>query len=168
VLSSLFPSKLQKLILLTGDATPVGKAIAAELNIPVVHGDLLPSDKVEHVKKYQSLGHKVAMVGDGINDAPALVQADIGIAMGYSGTDIAIEAADIALLSDDLSKIPEAINISKRAYNTIWQNIIVANFINVVAIGFAASGLLGPVAAAIVHNAGAILVVLNSARLLRN
>ena len=166
VLRCLFPSRLQKLVLLTGDAATVGNAIAAELNIPEVHGDLLPSDKVEYVKRYQGLGRKVAMIGDGINDAPALAKADVGIAMGFSGTDIAIEAADIALLSDDLSKIPEAIDLSKRAYKTILQNIIVANLINIVAIGFAAWGLLGPVAAAIVHNAGAVLVILNSSRLL--
>ncbi|MDU2064473.1 MAG: cation-translocating P-type ATPase [Sporomusaceae bacterium] len=167
VLKYLFPSKLKNLVMLTGDALPVGKAIAAELNIPIVHGDLLPADKVSYVEKYQDLGHKVAMVGDGINDAPALVKADIGIAMGYSGTDIAMEAADIALLSDDLAKIPEAIDLSKQAYRTIWQNIFTANLINIVAIVFATLGLLGPIAAAIVHNAGAILVVLNSARLLR-
>jgi Cd2+/Zn2+-exporting ATPase len=157
-----------KQIMLTGDAAAVGNAVALQVNIPVVHGDLLPDDKVKYVEHYQGLGLKVAMIGDGINDAPALAKADIGIAMGFSGTDIAMEAADVVLLSDDLLKIPETIRKSRKAIRTIWQNIVVANIINFAAIILAAFGLLGPVAAAIVHNVGAILVVLNSARLLRN
>lgn len=168
VLSALYPKQVAGLVMLTGDAAAAGHAIGSRLNIPVIHGDLLPGDKVNFIKEYQAAGGKVAMIGDGINDAPALVKADIGIAMGCTGTDIAIEAADIALLSDDLRKIPEAIQVSRRAYKTIGQNIVVANLINIVAIGFAAVGILGPVAAAIVHNAGSILVVLNSARLLRS
>ncbi|AIF53453.1 cation-translocating P-type ATPase [Pelosinus sp. UFO1] len=160
--------QIKKVVLLTGDATAVGNAVGAEVNIPVIHGDLLPDDKVKYVETYQREGFKVAMLGDGINDAPALAKADIGIAMGYSGTDIAIEAADIVLLSDDLKKIPETIQKSRKAIRTIWQNIVVANVINLAAIILAALGLLGPVAAAIVHNVGAILVVLNSARLLRH
>jgi Cd2+/Zn2+-exporting ATPase len=160
--------KIKQIVLLTGDAAVVGNAVALQVNIPIVHGDLLPADKVKYVENYQSLGLKVAMIGDGINDAPALAKADIGIAMGFSGTDIAIEAADVVLLSDDLQKIPETIQKSRRAIRTIWQNIVVANIINFAAIILAAVGWLGPVAAAIVHNVGAILVVLNSARLLRN
>lgn len=160
--------QIKKVVLLTGDATAVGNAVGSEVNIPIIHGDLLPDDKVKYVETYQREGFKVAMLGDGINDAPALAKADIGIAMGHSGTDIAIEAADIVLLSDDLKKIPETIQKSRKAIRTIWQNIVVANVINFAAIILAALGLLGPVAAAIVHNIGAILVVLNSARLLRH
>ncbi|GMB01205.1 cation-translocating P-type ATPase [Pelosinus sp. IPA-1] len=160
--------QIKKVVLLTGDSTAVGNAVGAEVNIPIIHGDLLPDDKVKYVETYQREGFKVAMLGDGINDAPALAKADIGIAMGYSGTDIAIEAADIVLLSDDLNKISETIQKSRKAIRTIWQNIVVANVINFAAIILAALGLLGPVAAAIVHNVGAILVVLNSARLLRH
>ena len=167
-IEALHHEKIKQVVLLTGDAATVGNAVGLQVNIPIVHGDLLPADKVKYVETYQGLGLKVAMIGDGINDAPALAKADIGIAMGYSGTDIAIEAADIVLLSDDLQKIPETIRKSRKAIRTIWQNIVVANIINFAAIIFAALGLLGPVAAAIVHNAGAILVVLNSARLLRN
>jgi len=167
-IAALYHEKIKKIVLLTGDAVAVGEAIGAQVNIPIVHGDLLPADKVQYVETYQRSGFKVAMIGDGINDAPALAKADIGIAMGYSGTDIAIEAADIVLLSDDLKKITETIQKSRKAICTIWQNIVVANVINFVAIILAAFGLLGPVAAAIVHNVGAIIVVLNSARLLRN
>ncbi|SMC49903.1 heavy metal translocating P-type ATPase [Sporomusa malonica] len=167
-IEALSRGNIKKIVLLTGDAAAVGNAVGQQVNIPNVHGDLLPGDKVKYVDTYQQSGCKVAMIGDGINDAPALAKADIGIAMGYSGTDIAVEAADIVLLSDDLKKIPETIQKSRKAIRTIWQNIVVANAINLAAIVFAAWGLLGPVAAAIVHNVGAIIVVLNSARLLRN
>lgn len=167
-IAALYREQIKKIVLLTGDGAVVGNAIGAQVNIPIVHGDLLPADKVKYVEIYQRSGFKVAMIGDGINDAPALAKADIGIAMGYSGTDIAVEAADIVLLSDDLKKIPETIRSSRKAIRTIWQNIVVANVINFAAIILAALGLLGPVAAAIVHNVGAIIVVLNSARLLRN
>ena len=156
-----------KIVLLTGDSSAVGQAVGSQVNVSHVHGDLMPADKVKYVEAYQRLGTKVAMIGDGINDAPALAKADIGIAMGYSGTDIAVEAADVVLLSDDLKKVPELIRKSRKAIHTIWQNILVANVINFAAIILAAYGLVGPVLAAIVHNVGAILVVLNSARLLR-
>ncbi|QJW45405.1 cation-translocating P-type ATPase [bacterium BFN5] len=153
--------------MLTGDSTAAGNSVGNQVGIPSVIGDLLPGQKASLVSQYQQEGRFVAMVGDGINDAPALAQAHVGIAMGVGGTDVAIEAADIALLSDDLGKIATTVLLSRSALRTIQQNIIVANAINVVAIGVAAYGLLGPVGAAIVHNAGAILVVLNSARLLK-
>ncbi|MDF2633491.1 MAG: heavy metal translocating P-type ATPase [Pelosinus sp.] len=168
IIAALKRETIKKIVMLTGDAARVGEAVGAQVNVPIVHGDLLPTDKVKYVETYQRLGFNVAMIGDGINDAPALAKANIGIAMGYSGTDIAIEAADIVLLSDDLKRVPETIQKSREAIRTIWQNIVVANVINFAAIILAAMGLLGPVAAAIVHNVGAILVVLNSARLLRN
>lgn len=167
IIAALRREKIKKIVILTGDAARVGEAVGAQVNVPIVHGDLLPADKVKYIETYQRLGFNVAMIGDGINDAPALAKANIGIAMGFSGTDIAIEAADIVLLSDDLKKVPETIQKSRKAIRTIWQNIVVANVINFAAIILAALGLLGPVAAAIVHNVGAILVVLNSARLLR-
>lgn len=154
--------------LLTGDATAVGKAVGRQVGISAVHGDLLPGGKVERIKAYQAEGKQVAMVGDGINDAPALATADVGIAMGCVGTDVAVEAADVVLLSDDLNRVTEIMHLSRRALRAIRQNIVAANLINLAAIGLAAYGILGPVPAAIIHNAGAILVVLNSARLLRS
>jgi P-type E1-E2 ATPase len=167
LVSNLHKAGIRHTAILTGDNIAVGKFVAEQVGVAEVFGDLLPQDKAAIVEKYQQAGKQVAMVGDGINDAPALAKANVGIAMGCAGTDVAMEAADIALLSDDLEKIPELMRLSRRTVQTIQQNIITANLINIVAIGFAAYGLLGPVAAAIVHNAGAILVVLNSARLLK-
>ncbi len=166
VIRQLSQAGIERVTMLTGDSTAAGTAVGSQVGITSVIGDLLPGQKAELVSQYQQEGRFVAMVGDGINDAPALAQAHVGIAMGVGGTDVAIEAADIALLSDDLGKIASMVQLSRKAVRTIQQNIIVANSINIVAIVVAAYGLLGPVGAAIVHNAGAILVVLNSARLL--
>ncbi|MEG6584369.1 heavy metal translocating P-type ATPase [Dendrosporobacter sp. 1207_IL3150] len=167
-IESLKQAGIKTVALITGDAAIVGKAVGEKLNISEVHGDLLPGDKVQFVKSYQEQGNKVLMVGDGVNDAPALAAANVGVAMGSGGTNVALEAASIALLSGDLKKLKVIIQLSRRTIKTIHQNIIAANFINFAAIVLAAYGLLGPVAAAIVHNLGAILVVLNSSRLLRN
>ena len=160
-------SGIRQIAMLTGDSAAAGRAVAKRVGIDTVKGDLLPGQKAAVISEYQQDGKYVAMVGDGINDAPALAKSNVGIAMGVGGTDVAIEAADIALLSDDLGKIAVIVQLSRSAVRTIQQNIIVANAINFFAIAFAAYGWLGPVGAAIVHNAGAILVVLNSARLLR-
>lgn len=164
---TLYSVGIKQVVLLTGDTAAAGEAVARQAGIRSVFGGLLPGDKAKYIEGCQLDGARVAMTGDGINDAPALARADIGIAMGYCGTDIAIEAADIVLLSDDLKRVPETIEISRKAIRTIWQNLAAANSINFIAIIFAAVGLLGPVAAAIVHNIGSIAVVLNSARLLR-
>lgn len=151
----------------TGDNALVAGVIAGEVAIDHVYHSLLPHQKLEIVKKLQGEGKKVLMVGDGINDAPALMQADVGVAMGKTGTDMAIEAADIALLSDAIEKIPLAVGLSKRTVGTIKTNLWLANGINVLALIAAAYGLIGPVIAAVIHNLGAIVVVLNSLRLYR-
>ena len=151
----------------TGDNEYVAKRIANELEIDQVYASLLPDEKLEIVKQLQSTGKKVLMIGDGINDAPALMQADVGVAMGKTGTDVAIEAADIALLSDAIEKIPLALQLSKRTVGTIKTNLWLANGINVFALIAAAYGWIGPVMAAIIHNLGAIIVVLNSLGLYR-
>ncbi|WP_176720361.1 heavy metal translocating P-type ATPase [Desulfuribacillus stibiiarsenatis] len=160
-------AKIQDIRMATGDNEYVAKRIATRLEIGNVYASLLPGQKLDLVKELQKSGHKVLMVGDGINDAPALMQADVGVAMGKTGTDVAIEAADIALLSDSIDKIPQAIQLSKRTVNTIKTNLWLANGINVLALIAAAYGWIGPVMAAIVHNFGAIIVVLNSLRLYR-
>lgn len=151
----------------SGDNKFVAHAIAEKLGIDKVYSSLLPSDKLDIIKSLQEKGKSVLMVGDGINDAPALIQADVGVAMGKAGTDVAIEAADIALLSDDIEKIPTALLLSKRTVGTIKVNLWIANGINVLALAAAAFGVIGPVLAAIIHNLGAIAVVLNSLRLYR-
>ena len=158
---------LNKVLMLTGDNERTAQAIAAAAGIHTVHADLLPEDKLELIRQLQSEGHVVAMVGDGINDAPALATADIGIAMGTAGTDVAIETADIALMTDDLLKIPEALHLSKATLNNIRQNVIIA----LVTVALLLAGvLLGKVHMAggmLVHEASVMVVILNGMRLLR-
>lgn len=167
-IASLRSSGISHIVMLTGDNAATGKRIAAELGIDQVEADLLPDDKVRVVGELQKGGKLVAMVGDGINDAPALAAADIGIAMGVAGTQAAIEAADIALMTDDIAKIVDARLIARRAYRTIKQNLFVGvGVVHVLGITAALLKLIGPVEAAIIHLGPDILVFLNSVRLLR-
>lgn len=152
-------------VLLTGDNQMTADYFAGQLGITEVHADLLPRQKVENITQLQHSGNHVCMIGDGVNDAPALKTADIGIAMGSMGSDIAIEAADIALMSDDISKIPYLNRLSHSTLNTIKGNITASMCINAVAVTLSVSGLLNPVTGALVHNAGSVLVVLNAALL---
>jgi Cd2+/Zn2+-exporting ATPase len=158
---------LKKIVMLTGDDRLTALAIAAEAGIQEVHAELLPEDKLDIVRDLQAQGYVVAMTGDGINDAPALAAADIGIAMGAAGTSIAIETADIALMADDLMKIPEAIRLSKAALRNIRQNFAIA-LLTVAALLIGV--LLGEVQMAegmLVHEASVLVVILNGMRLLR-
>ena len=155
-----------RVILLTGDREPAAAAVAARLGVEF-EAELLPAEKIKAIERLQREGHIVAMVGDGINDAPALAQADVGIAMGVAGTDAAIEAAHVALMRDDWQMIPEAIALSRRAFRVIAQNLWFTAAYNAVGILLAASGWLPPVGAAAAQSLPDVVVMLNSARLLR-
>jgi P-type Cu+ transporter len=154
-----------KTILLTGDAQAVAEAIARDLGISEVAADLLPDDKRMRVKALVGAGRIVAMVGDGINDAPALIEAQVGVAMG-SGTDVARESADVVLLGNDLLKFAETLGIARRTRGIIWANFAGTIGVDALGIGLAACGLLNPLVAAFIHVASELAFILNSARLL--
>ena len=157
---------VRHLLLLTGDRREVAAAVAGKLGIEV-EAEVLPADKLRVIERLQRQGRVVAMVGDGINDAPALAQADVGIAMGAAGTDAAIEAAHVALMRDDWRMVPEAIVIGRRAFRTIKQNLWFTAGYNVVGMALAATGWLPPIAAAAAQSLPDVAVMLNSSRLLR-
>jgi heavy metal translocating P-type ATPase len=154
-----------KTVLLTGDNARTAAYLAKEVGITEVKADLLPGDKVAAVVALQAQGRKICMIGDGVNDAPALKTANVSVAMGGMGSDIAIEAADIALMGDDINKIPYLKQLSNTTLRTIKTNITVSMCINFVAVTLSVLGLLNPVTGALVHNAGSVLVVLNAAML---
>ncbi|MHB8797808.1 MAG: heavy metal translocating P-type ATPase [Thermoanaerobaculia bacterium] len=159
---------IKRVVMLTGDNAAVARRVGAEVGIEEVLADLLPADKLKTIQLLQSEGHRVAMVGDGINDAPALAQADVGIAMGVVGTQAAIEAADVALMTDDIGKIAEARAIAARAYRTIKENLFFGvGLVHVLGIAAALLRLIGPIEAAVIHLGPDVLVFLNSVKLLR-
>lgn len=153
-------------VLLTGDHENAANTIAEKLHINEVHANCLPEDKLNWIDSYQKKKEAVCMIGDGINDAPALKKADVGIAMGGIGSDIAVDAADIALVDDDVKELPHLIALSKRMMITIKCNLTFSMTLNFVAIILAITGILNPVVGALVHNAGSVLVIVNSAFLL--
>ena len=152
-------------VLLTGDATAIAREVASCLGVDEVLAELLPEQKLERVRELQAAGKRVAMVGDGINDAPALAQADVGIAMG-SGTDVARESADVVLLGNDLLKLVEALHVARRCRGIIWQNFAGTLFVDGLGILLAALGFLNPLLAAFIHVSSELLFILNSTRLL--
>lgn len=151
--------------LLTGDNKITAEFFAGQAGIDTIHAELLPEEKVQKVQEMQKKGKTVCMIGDGINDAPALKIADVGVAMGKAGSDISIESADIALIGEDLNKISYLKKLSNATVFNIKFNISIALGINLIAVILGILGLIGPVLGALVHNAGSILVVLNAARL---
>ena len=155
-----------EIAMISGDNQKTAEAVAHELGIEKVLAEVLPSEKSEEVKKLQEQGEKVIFIGDGINDAPSLVQADLGIAMG-SATDIAKEAGQIILVQNNLEKVVEAIKISRLTFKTIKQNLFWAFAYNVIAIPLAASGFLSPIIAAAAMSMSSVSVVANSLRIYR-
>lgn len=153
--------------MLTGDNQQVADAIAAEVGFTDVTAQCLPEDKLNRVQEIKSEGHRVAVVGDGINDAPALAAGDLSVAMGAAGSDIAIQTADIALMNNDLHRLPSLFRLSREAMRVINQNLLVGLVFVLISIIIAAMGLVGPIGAAILHEISAFFVIFNSARLLR-
>lgn len=154
-------------VLLTGDNDNSANSIAKQLNIDEVYANCLPEDKLKLIEKYQQNEQSVCMIGDGINDAPALKKATVGIAMGGIGSDIAVDAADIVLVDDEVTELPHLISLSKRMMTTIKLNLSFSMGLNFLAIVLAMTGILNPVVGALVHNAGSVLVIINSALLLK-
>ena len=154
-------------VLLTGDHENAAKYIASQVGIQTVQANCLPEDKLAWIDRSQREGRQVCMVGDGINDAPALKKAYVGIAMGGVGSDIAVDAADIALVNDDIRELPHLLRLSRRMMTTIKCNLTFSMALNFIAILLAMTGILDPVVGALVHNAGSVLVIVNSAFLLK-
>lgn len=165
MIDKLLQSGISDTILLTGDNKKAAEYIGNKVGIKEIKSSLLPEDKVSEIVNIQNRGQLICMVGDGVNDAPALKTATVGVAMGTIGSDIAIEAADIAIMGDDISKIGYIKRLSNATLKTIKFNIIAAMVINIVAIILSVIGLLNPVTGALVHNVGSVLVVLNAALL---
>ena len=154
-------------VLLTGDHSEAAKNIAEQLSLTEVRANCLPQDKLDYIGECQNRNEPVCMIGDGINDAPALKKAQVGIAMGGIGSDIAVDAADIALVNDDIREIPHLLRLSKRMVRVIKYNLTFSMALNFLAIILAMTGILNPVVGALVHNAGSVFVIVHSAFLLR-
>lgn len=152
--------------LLTGDNEETGKFIADQLKIRNMKPNCLPEDKTEYIKQEQMKGNRVAMIGDGINDAPSLKKANVGIAMGDIGSEISIESANIALINDNIEDIPHLIRISRKTMRKININIIFSLGLNIIAMILAVLGYLSPIEGALIHNIGSVLVIINSAMLI--
>jgi P-type E1-E2 ATPase len=154
-----------RVILLTGDTMAAAEGVAAQMGIIHFHADLLPEQKAVEVASHTKRGRIVAMLGDGINDAPALVNANVGVAMG-SGTDVARESADVVLIGNDLEKFVETVRIARRCRSIIFQNFYGTLIVDAIGIGLAAAGMLNPLLAAFIHVSSELTFILNSTRLL--
>ena len=159
-------SGARRIVMLTGDHRMVADSIASRIGVDEVASDLLPSEKVDHVKRLK-LDGVVMMVGDGINDAPALATADVGVAMGLTGTDIAMETAGITLSTNSLDRVPKLLRIGRETMRIVKLNIAFAMLVNAVGIVLSASGVVSPLVASVIHEGNALLVMFNSLRLLR-
>ncbi len=154
-------------VLITGDNQATAQRIASQLGIAEVHAEVLPAAKAQIVRELQEQGRRVAFVGDGVNDGPALAVADVGVAMGRGGTDLAIETADVSLLADELARLPHLLGLSRAALTAIRQNLVFSLGVLAVAVALTIPGILTPVTGALVHELSSIPVIANSARLIR-
>jgi Cd2+/Zn2+-exporting ATPase len=166
VLDRLRRTGLKRIVMLTGDHRAVGEAIAKEVGVDDVRGELLPEDKVTAIQELLREHGRVAMVGDGVNDAPALAQATVGIAMGAAGTATALETADVALMADDLGRLPFAIGLSRRARAIIRQNLYLSLGVIALLIVATTTGVFGIGPAVLVHEGSTLIVIGNALRLL--
>jgi Zn2+/Cd2+-exporting ATPase len=153
--------------MVTGDRKPVAARIAKEIGCEEIAAECLPQDKVAYVRQMKERGYRVAVVGDGVNDAPALASGDIGIAMGAAGSEVAIHSATIALMNNDLRRLPFLVRLSHSTRRVINQNFFIGVLFIIGGLVLATLGYLNPIIAAILHNAGSLMVVFNSARLVR-
>jgi len=158
---------VQRTVMLSGDNSAVVEAVAAQLGVDETHAQMLPDEKLDLIRSMQAKGLCVAYVGDGVNDAPALAAADIGIAMGATGTDIALETADIAMMRDDMDSLPHLLALSREALKTIRVSVIFSMSMNLLSLILSMLGIIGPVVGAIMHEASALPVLAYSARLVR-
>ncbi|MDE3066268.1 MAG: cadmium-translocating P-type ATPase [Verrucomicrobiota bacterium] len=166
-LAELKEAGVRRVAMISGDRQPVVARVAAEIGCQEAKGECLPQNKVEFVHTVKAKGYKVAVVGDGVNDAPALAAGDIGIAMGAAGSEVAIHSATIALMNNDLRRLPFLVKLSRSTRAVINQNFLFGTFFIIIGLTITSLGYLGPIPAAILHNVGSLIVIFNSARLVR-
>ena len=166
-LAGLKENGVRRVAMISGDRQPVATRVAREIGCEEAVGECLPQDKVDFVHRVKGKGYRVAVVGDGVNDAPALAAGDIGIAMGAAGSEVAIHSATIALMNNDLRRLPFLVKLSRSTRSVINQNFLFGVFFIIGGLTLAAFGKINPIVAAILHNAGSLIVIFNSARLVR-
>jgi len=166
-LADLKESGARRIAMVSGDRQAVCTRVAKEIGCEEVAGDCLPQNKVDFVRQMRGKGYRVGVVGDGVNDAPALAAGEIGIAMGAAGSDVAIHSATIALMNNDLKRLPFLVRLSRTTRSVINQNFMVGVLFIIGGLVLAAFGYVNPIVAAIMHNLGSLIVVFNSARLVR-
>ena len=166
-LAELKSAGVRRIAMISGDRQAVATRVAAEIGCEEAKGDCLPQNKVEFVRAVRAKGYRVAVVGDGVNDAPALAAGDLGIAMGAAGSEVAIHTATIALMNNDLQRLPFLVKLSRGTRSVINQNFAFGACFIVVGLTVTSFGVIGPIPAAILHNVGSLIVIFNSARLVR-
>jgi Cd2+/Zn2+-exporting ATPase len=166
-LAELKEAGVRRIAMVSGDRQAVATRVAAEIGCEEAKGECLPQNKVEFVRSVKAKGYRVAVVGDGVNDAPALAAGDIGIAMGAAGSEVAIHSATIALMNNDLRRLPFLVKLSRSTRAVINQNFMFGVLFIIVGLTVTSFGYIGPIVAAILHNVGSLIVIFNSARLVR-